>query len=641
MSLRANAEALEEYEKQQKLGKKEKGELLALDELLESNNITTVGEVSLGIVQIPIDLIVGTKNRGRSSAFSQSFHPILPEESEFAHKWVELYKAQMDEGIRDPIKVYEFMNKFYVEEGNKRVSVMKCVGAVAVPGYVTRILPAASRKKEVRIYYEFVAFYRLAQLYEISFSELGSYAKLQHLVGKKPDEKWTDKDRSVFKSVQWRFKTIYEELEKTNETGTADDALLNFMSLYDYSELVNLSIGELKEKILKSRQELKVQEGNVPELHMSPEENVTSKKKGLFSLFSSGTSNSNQKIQVAFIHAQTPESSSWTYGHELGRKHLDQVFNDKLVTMSYTDATEDSIEEIIEKSIADGNNLIFTTSAQLLKGSLKAAIDHPEVKILNCSLNTSHKYIRTYYARMYEAKFLMGAIAGTVADDNKIGYLADYPIYGTIAQINAFALGAKMVNPRAKIYLEWTKIKDHDPFERFHNEGITCISGRDMITPKEASRHFGLYYEEGDYPVNIAMPVWHWGNFYEKLIRKLMKGSWKDDEISDATRGLNYWWGMSSGAIDVICSDHLPIGTARLIELLKKTIMSGDFNPFEGILYSQKGLVHKKEDGAMTPEEIVTMDWLAENVIGYIPQMDELIDQAKPVMSTQGLGGSI
>ena len=71
MSLRANAEALEEYEKQQKLGKKEKGELLALDDLLESNNITTVGEVSLGIVQIPIDLIVGTKNRGRSSAFSQ------------------------------------------------------------------------------------------------------------------------------------------------------------------------------------------------------------------------------------------------------------------------------------------------------------------------------------------------------------------------------------------------------------------------------------------------------------------------------------------------------------------------------------------------------------------------------------------
>lgn len=48
----------------------------------------------------------------------------------------------------------------------------------------------------------------------------------------------------------------------------------------------------------------------------------------------------------------------------------------------------------------------------MMKDSLKVAVDHPDVKILNCSLNTSHKYIRTYYARMYEAKFLSGMIAG-------------------------------------------------------------------------------------------------------------------------------------------------------------------------------------------------------------------------------------
>lgn len=638
MSLRANAEANAEYEKQLKLGKRDKGELQALDEILAENQIATVGEVPLGIVQIPMDQIVGTKNRGRSSAFSAGFHPLLPEESEFAHKWIELYKSHMEEGIRDPIKAYEFMNKFYVEEGNKRVSVMKSVGAVSISGNVVRVLPAPSRKKEVRLYYEFVAFYRLSQLYEITFSELGSYAKLQQRVGKRPDERWTEKDRNNFRSIQWRFKTIYEELEKNDDTGTADDALLNFMDLYDYSELMDLSIGELKERIIKSREELKVQEGGLPELHMSPEENVGSKKKNLLSFL---IPNSTQKIQVAFIHERTPEISSWTYAHELGRKHLQKAFHDELVTMSYVNATEDNVEEMIEQSIADGNNLIFTTSAPLLKGSLKAAIDHPEVNILNCSLNTSHKYIRTYYARMYEAKFLMGAIAGALVESGKIGYLADYPIYGTIANINAFALGAKMVNPRAKIYLEWAKLKNHDPFETFHQEDIRCVSGRDMITPKEASRYFGLYYDDGNYPVNIAMPIWHWGNFYEQLIRKLMKGSWKDDEVSDVTRGLNYWWGMSAGAIDVICSEHLPIGTARLIDLLKKTIMSGDFNPFSGILYSQNGIIHKEKEGSLSPQEIMTMDWLAENVIGSIPEMEDLIEQAKPVVSTQGLEGIV
>ena len=72
--------------------------------------------------------------------------------------------------------------------------------------------------------------------------------------------------------------------------------------------------------------------------------------------------------------------------------------------------------------------------------------------------------------------------------------------------------------------------------------------------------------------------------------------------------------------------------------MLKNTISSGDFNPFAGVLYSQEGVVQKEMERAFSPEEIMTMDWLAENVIGYIPAMEELVEQAKPVVSTQGLG---
>jgi hypothetical protein len=39
----------------------------------------------------------------------------------------------------------------------------------------------------------------------------------------------------------------------------------------------------------------------------------------------------------------------------------------------------------------------------------------------------------------------------------------------------------------------------------------------------------------------------------------------------------------------------------------------------------------------MTPEEIITMDWLAENVVGFIPKMEDLIDQARPVVSLSGI----
>ena len=64
--------------------------------------------------------------------------PILDEETEFAIKWSNLADAQINEGIRDPIKAFEYMNRYYVLEGNKRVSVLKYYNAVSIPAYVTR-----------------------------------------------------------------------------------------------------------------------------------------------------------------------------------------------------------------------------------------------------------------------------------------------------------------------------------------------------------------------------------------------------------------------------------------------------------------------------------------------------------------------
>ena len=89
--------------------------------------------------------------------------------------------------------------------------------------------------------------------------------------------------------------------------------------------------------------------------------------------------------------------------------------------------------------MSDGNQVIFTTTPLLMPDSLKAALKYPEVQILNCSLNYAWKSIPTYYARMYEVKFLTGLIAGSMAKGENIGYEADYPIYGSIANINAFA----------------------------------------------------------------------------------------------------------------------------------------------------------------------------------------------------------
>lgn len=62
----------------------------------------TQGEHPLGRVDIPLNLIVGTKTAGRQKAFASNFMPLLGENTEFGMKWATLYDSQLNEGIREP-----------------------------------------------------------------------------------------------------------------------------------------------------------------------------------------------------------------------------------------------------------------------------------------------------------------------------------------------------------------------------------------------------------------------------------------------------------------------------------------------------------------------------------------------------------
>lgn len=629
---------LAEYEKAYKLGKKEyqhrmmRGQqptLKVLDDILPTRG--SYSEVPLGLVQIPIKQIVGTKTGGRSSAFAANFMPILRENTEFAGKWARLSTSHENEGIREPVKAYEYMNEFYIEEGNKRVSVMKYYGVVSVPGTVTRIIPRKTNEKENRIYYEFLDFYELSQINYIWFSKLGSFKKLQKTVGKGPEEHWDQEEKLTFSSIYSRFEMEYQAKGGDRLSITPGDAFLSFISLYGYEAVSEKTTSELKALIAKSWEEFKLlEEEEEIDLKMAPN---TEKKTILSLLLPLGT----QKQKIAFFYEKTPGSSAWTYAHELGRLHLEQAFPEEVETMAYSDVTKETIDASIADAISKGCNLIFTTTPTFIQASVKAAIDARDVRFLNCSLNTSHRYIRTYYSRMYEAKFLMGAIAGAMAENDRLAYIADYPIYGEIANINAFALGAKMINPRAQVFLEWSTKKDQDVYAKIRMLRPDCISGKDMVIPEDSSRFFGLYRLDGDYPRSLAMPLWHWGKFYEQMIRTIMNGTWKYDDSSSSKKAINYWWGLSSGVIDIICSQNLPVGTKRLVELLKTSVSNGEFNPFSGVLYSQKGLVQGDPWREMSAEEIITMDWLAENITGSIPRVEELQEAARAVVAAQGV----
>ena len=178
-----------------------------LDEV--SAYVKTAGEEVLGEMEIPLSLVTGTRTAGRQNAFSKDFLPILPENSEFARKWITLYEAQMEEGIRDPILVYEFMHQFYVQEGNKRVSVMKYLDASHIMAKVIRIFPEKTDEPSVKLYYEFIEFYRSTKFYDIVCKQVGNYAKLLKFMGKERNEDCSDEERKKLQSLFYHFSSIY------------------------------------------------------------------------------------------------------------------------------------------------------------------------------------------------------------------------------------------------------------------------------------------------------------------------------------------------------------------------------------------------------------------------------------------------
>ena len=633
--------AKEEYALALRMGQKEIKELAAaekechpavLDELL-ADGVLSVRD--LGLLEIPAERIVGTKSAGRITAFSPSFRPLLASSSEFATKWVALCAAHLDEGIRDPIVCYEYLGNFYVQEGNKRVSVLRHFDAPRIPALVTRVMPPVSEEPRIKAYYEFLEFYNASRLYCVQFRRPGDYARLLACLGKDPDERWEESERRTFSAYFLYFREAYHSLKVSPVDILPEEALLLWLKVHPYKDLGRLSAAELKKTL----------EALWPDVVTSSTESavtvrtepVEEAKSGILNRF---ISSAPGHIHVAFVHQMSKSESSWVLGHEDGRKHIEEVFGDKITVRSYYNAnTPAQREQMLEQAVADGANVVFSTAPTLSQATLKIAVKYPKVHFLTCSVDQPYSSMRTYYGRIFEAKFITGAIAGAVAQDDRIGYIGSSPILGVAASINAFALGAQMTNPRAQIDLRWSCCEG-TPQADFYAEGIRVVSNRDVPTQNQVYMNFCNYgtYLLGNRSdlIPLASPLWLWGKFYEHVISSLLAGTWKDDKRSQP-KAVNYWLGMDSGVIDVEFSNRLPAGVLSLANILRDGLRNKTIQPFRRRILAQDGTI--KNDGSrdFTTEELLHMDWLCENVVGEIPRFDELLPMAQPLVRELGI----
>ncbi len=632
--------ALEEYNQALRQGQKEYRELvmsgrpahpLVLDELLPQNADQAVVEV--GLVEIPTQRIVGVKSAGRVTAFTASFRPLLDGKSEFSNKWINLCQAHLGEtGITDPILCYEYLGNFYVQEGNKRVSVLRHFDAPRIPGNVRRILPAQSEEPRIKAYYEFLEFYKTSRLYDIQFRRPGDYAKLTACLGKKPADPWTEEERRTFRAYYHYFREAFAARKAQGQDVLPEEALLLWLALFPYQDLGRMSAAQLKKSVAALWKDMVSASEDAVVVQTKAQD------EGKTSLVSRIVTNFDQ-LNVAFVHQLTPEKSTWVTSHEEGREYILNLFGDKIKATSYFDAnTPEECENLIEQAVADGAQLVFTTSPPLSRATLKAAVKYPKVRFLNCSVDQPYSSIRTYYGRIFEAKFITGAIAGAMANDDRIGYITSYPIFGVPASINAFALGAQMTNPRAQIELRWSCLPG-TPQEDFFADGIRVISNRSVPSKNRAYLDFCSYgtylMEDTGNLVPLGTPVWVWGKFYEFVIRSVLSGGWKREKGVSAA--LNYWLGMDSGVIGLQLSDRLPEGVRTMANILRRGVEDGSVDPFLRRIVAQDGTLKNDGTHRFTPEQLLHMDWLCENVIGSIPPFGEILPVAQNLVRELGI----
>ena len=583
----------------------------------------------LGVRNIPLDRIVGTELPGRTAAFAGNFMPLMDDRTEFYAKWRSLFESVMEEGLKDPPRVLEYMHRYYAIEGNKRISVMKLLDSGMMEAEVTRVYPARSEEKEVRVYYEFLDFYNDSRVGDVDCTEPGSYRTLIELSGHTPGERWPQEDTEAFAASYSLFLSACRRLNEQTAHVTAGDILLLYIQAFGYEQYIKDTSTSVTKNLERLRSEVQAQNDETITLKLSTD----GQEPGLLHrLFRSSAA----PVKVCFINHRSPEQSGWTYWHALGRNHVDEAFKGQVTTEMINDVAPSECEEVIMSAAKNGARVIFTTSPAMVDGALRAAIELPEVKVLNCSLRPMFKTVRSYYLRMYEAKFILGAIAGACADDNRIGYIADYPVFGLPASVNAFALGARMTNPRAKVYLDWANLKDHDPEQALTEQGVTVISNRDIAAPAFESQGFGLYREKDGVRTRLAMPVWDWGKMYEAILRRIANGQW-DTDTQGGAQVLNYWWGMDSGAIDVFYSAKLDPGTRRIINLLHDSVKSGALLPFAGEIRDQAGTLRCGEEDSLNPAQLMTMNWLCDNVVGSFPTLDMLTPRAVDFVRRQGV----
>jgi len=348
--------------------------------------------------------------------------------------------------------------------------------------------------------------------------------------------------------------------------------------------------------------------------------------------FEPGKPIAKEDLKIGVLYISPTDDGGYSTMHYNGIiKMAENLGLDKsknLVHLQNIPDTGDASRQEIINLIDDGCNVIIGTSYGYGKIMHELADQYKDVIFIHCSgeYNNDHN-MSNFFGRMYQVRFLSGIVAGMNTKSNKIGYVAAHPIAEVIRGLNAFTLGVRTVNPEATVKVLWTN-SWYDPNVEKQNALSLIADGCDVIAQHQDSTSAQQAAEEqGVYSIgynadmskaapnaHLCAPSWDWSVYYTKEIKDIIEGNWKPS---------NQWPGIETGIVYLSeIANFAAEGTKEKVEEYKQKLINGEFKVFGGReIKDNKGNIKVTPDiETLTDEQLLTMDWLVEGVIGDIPQ---------------------
>lgn len=330
----------------------------------------------------------------------------------------------------------------------------------------------------------------------------------------------------------------------------------------------------------------------------------------------------NEVISVGAVIIGSQDDKGWNESHYEGIRKACEENSCIMHSRLHVPEEEAPLKAAVSKLVAEDCSCIFLTSFGYGEYLDSIAKEYPNVAFYCISGEGESINCTTYFARMYQVRYLSGIVAGSATENNILGYVTAMPIPETIRSINAYALGAQKANPSAKVVVVYTGSWDDRNAEE-HAVRSLKEAGADVITYHEDKTYaidfadeLGLMTTGYDYVSReysdrfLTAAVVNWDMLYARVLRDYLSGR--------ANFSKGYWLGLDEGAVSLYpYSDIVTEETKKLVASEEERIKTS-LDVFSGEIRDTEGIVRCLGNERISDDELFNhFDWYVEGVEIY------------------------